>query len=236
MSTTILLTGASGSLGASTLAQLLTHPEYTVLAILRSLARSAQHFQATYPEAISSGRLQLLEISDLTVPSIFDDPATKADVIMHIATPFSRANFEETMIKPTWQVLHTILTAAEKSPRTKRVIVTGSQVSLMRIPQDLFSGRSITEEDYNSITLDEAREELSPAYQYSKTTSEQQAWEFMQEKTRSFDLIFLLAPTILGRSIQPGFKPDKGGFGGQPMIYQNLFDVQTVGGLYPHFS
>jgi NADPH-dependent methylglyoxal reductase len=236
MSSTILLTGASGSLGASTLAQLLTHPEYTILAVLRSLAKSAPHFQTTYPEAISGGRLQLLEIRDLTVPGNFDGPATKADMIMHIATPFSRSNFEETMIKPTWQILHSILTAADKSPRTKRVIVTGSQVSLMRIPQDLASGRTITEEDFNPITLDEAGDSLSPAYQYSKTSSEQRAWSFMKEKKRSFDVIFLLAPTILGRSIQPGFRPDKGGFGGQPMIYQNLFDVERPGPLYPHFA
>ena len=85
--TTVLMTGATGSLGASTLAQLLENPNFIVHAVLRSSARSEAFLRKKYASQVSSGHLVFVEIPDMTVPGAFDEPARQVDAIMHIATP-----------------------------------------------------------------------------------------------------------------------------------------------------
>jgi nucleoside-diphosphate-sugar epimerase len=239
MAKTILLTGATGSLGASTLAHLLSDPDFAVIAVLRSSAKSEPFLRSKYASHVSSGRLSFVEIADMTVPHAFDEPASRADAILHIATPLAYDDLFDKLIKPSWTIVHNVLSAAEQSGRVKRVVVTGSLVATMRIPEGLFSaGDTISEADWNPITADEAGANPSTAYQYSKVYAEQEAWKFMtaQPQARSFDLIFLLAPSITGRSLQGGFKPEKGHLGGQPGLYTGLFDVEKPGFLFPIFA
>ncbi|KIY00221.1 uncharacterized protein Z520_03906 [Fonsecaea multimorphosa CBS 102226] len=234
--TTILLTGASGALGAATLALLATDPNVEVIAVLRSLARSEASLRSRYASQVSEGLLSFVEIPDMTVPNAFDESARKADAIIHIATPLTYDNLMETMIKPSWAILHNVLSAAEKSGGSvKRVIVTGSMVSTMRVDDLYSSEKTISEESWNPIGLEEA--ELNPlnAYCYSKVSAEKKAWEFMKEKPRDFELVVLLAPSITGKSLQPGFKPDKRNLGGQPGLYRGLFDCDKPGFVYPYF-
>lgn len=234
--TTVLLTGATGSLGASTLPRLLSDSNINVIAVLRSFAKSSAFLKSKYGPQISSGQLSLVEIPDMAVPAAFDEPASKSDAIMHIATPLAYDNLMEKLVKPSWAIVHNILSAAEKSSRVKRVIITGSLLAAVRIPEGLFTGKTITEEDWNPITLDDAEASPSSAYQYSKVHAEQEAWKFMKDTDRSFDLIFMLAPSITGRSLQGGFKPEKGLLGGQPGMYKALFDVDTPGFVFPQFA
>lgn len=114
--------------------------------------------------------------------------------------------------------------------------MTGSQVATLKIPEGLFSGKIINEDNWNPITVEEAEATPRDAYQYSKVHAEQKAWEFMKEKPREFDLIFLLAPSITGKSLQDGYKPEKGHLGGQPGLYTGLFDVEKPGFLFPIFA
>ncbi|OQU96591.1 hypothetical protein CLAIMM_02650 isoform 2 [Cladophialophora immunda] len=233
--TTILLTGASGALGASTLALLAADPNIDVIVVLRSLARSEASLRSRYASQVSEGRLSFVEIPDMTAPHAFDEPASKADAIIHIATPLTLDNLMETTIKPSWAIVHNVLSAAQKSAgRMRRVVVTGSMVATMRI-EDLYSDKTVSDESWNPITLEEA--ELNPlnAYCYSKVSAEKKAWEFMKETPRPFDLVVLLAPSITGKSPQADFKPDKGRLGGQPGLYKGLFDCDKPGFLYPYF-
>lgn len=210
MPTTVLLTGGTGSLGASTLVQLMADPEINVIAVLRSLSKSEAFLRTKYAAQVSSGRLSFVEISDMTTPNSFDEAASNANAIIHIATPVAYTDLLERMIKPSWPIVHNVLTAAEKSARVKRVIVTGSMVSTMKIPEDLFSGQVITEESWNPIPFEAADANPRNAYQYSKVYAEQKAWDFMKEEPRHFDLIVLLAPSITGKSVQEGFQPKRG--------------------------
>lgn len=234
MPTTVLLTGGTGSLGASTLVQLMADPEINVIAVLRSLSKSEAFLRTKYAAQVSSGRLSFVEISDMTTPNSFDEAASNANAIIHIATPVAYTDLLERMIKPSWPIVHNVLTAAEKSARVKRVIVTGSMVSTMKIPEDLFSGQVITEESWNPIPFEAADANPRNAYQYSKVYAEQKAWDFMKEEPRHFDLIVLLAPSITGKSVQEGFQPEKGNLGGQPGIYR-MFDSEKLDSLYPQF-
>ncbi|EXJ63791.1 hypothetical protein A1O7_00126 [Cladophialophora yegresii CBS 114405] len=239
MSQTILLTGATGSLGASTLARLLSDTNFTVLAALRSSAKSEPFLRSKYASHVSSGCLSFVEIPDMTAPHAFDGPASVADFIIHIATPLAYDDVVNTVINPSWPIVRNVLTAADKSRRVKRVVVTGSLVATMRIPEGLFAGATsstISEADWNPISRDEAPTSPSTAYQYSKVHAEKEAWKFMNERHPTFDLVFLLAPSITGRSLQDGFKPERGHLGGQPGLYTGLFDVERPGFLFPMFA
>ena len=230
----ILLTGATGTLGASVLDQLLSNG-HKVTAVIRSFKRSYAFLSQTYAPHIQSGTLVLLEIPDLAAPNVFDEPAKNVDAIIHVATPITSSDFEATMIHPTWTIDHSILTAATNSPTVKRVIVTGSIVSTMIFPDDFFQAKVISEKNWNSLTLEQALETQMGAYSYAKTSAEQKAWAFMEREKPKFDLVFLLVPGITGKSIQGGWVPSKDFMGGIGAIYKALFDVETPGFTIPYF-
>jgi nucleoside-diphosphate-sugar epimerase len=228
----VLLTGATGSLGASLLEQLLA-TDYKVYAVLRSAKKSQQFLEKKYPQHIKNNTLEFIEIPDMTVPGVFDEGASKTTYIIHVATPLSYSNFQEEMITPASIVDHNLLTAAHKSTTVKRVVITGSVVSVMFVSRDLMAGKTFTEEDFNPLTLEDALENVSGAYSYSKVTSEKLAWDFIKNEKPNFDLVVLLAPSITGRCIQEGFVPDKKALGGMGAIYGQIFDKEELGFIYP---
>ncbi|CZR51026.1 uncharacterized protein PAC_00901 [Phialocephala subalpina] len=235
---TILLTGATGSLGSTILYQLLALNTYNVLAVLRSYKKSGPFLEKKYASNIKNGTLQLIEIPDMTVPGSFDIPASKSDFIIHVATPLTKSNFEESIIKPTWEIDHNILLAASKSPSVKRVIICSSIVAVVPMPFGLFKKKVYTENNYNTITPEEATANEKTAYSYAKTNAEKKAWAFMENegKGMGFDLVTLCAPSITGKCIQEGFVPSKEMLGGTGSIYDSVFDrtpEEGLGFLYP---
>ncbi|KAM3070404.1 hypothetical protein ACMFMG_010231 [Clarireedia jacksonii] len=228
----ILLTGATGSLGASVLEQLLA-ADYKVYTVLRSSKKSQKFLEKKYPQHIDNNTLEFIEIPDMTVPGVFDEGASKATYIIHVATPLSYSNFQEEMITPASIVDHNILTAAHKSTTVKRVVITGSVVSIMFPSRDLMAGKTFNEDDFNPIPLEDALKNVYGAYSYSKVTSEKLAWEFIKNEKPDFDLVVLLAPSITGRCIQEGFVPQKRALGGMGAIYREVFDKEEPGFIYP---
>ena len=113
------------------------------------------------------------------------------------------------------------------------MIVTGSIMVVMKLPEDLLKDKTFNEENYNPITLEEAVMNPSSAYQYSKVSSELKAWEYIIKEDHLFDLVLLLAPSIIGRSIQQGFKVNKDSMGGISSLYNNLFNRNAVGSVFP---
>lgn len=97
---TVLLTGATGSLGASTLLQLMADPNIAVIAVLRSFTKSESFLRSKYAPQVSAGRLSFVEIPDMTVDGAFDEAASKADAIVHIATPLAYDNLMEKVSCP----------------------------------------------------------------------------------------------------------------------------------------
>jgi nucleoside-diphosphate-sugar epimerase len=229
----ILLTGVTGSLGAVILEQLLNNGN-PVTAVLRSFQNSKFPLEKKYENEVAVGKLRFLEIPDMTVPDAFYAAAKGPGAIIHVATPIGKENMLEDMIKPTDQIIVNVLKAATASSTVQRVIVTGSIVSVFSFLHYMEGPKICTEADFNDITLDEALTQFRLAYTYSKTSSEQKAWEYMHKTPQRFDLIFLLAPSIYGKSIQSGFRAAKGNAGGIPAIYTQLFDRDSLGFLFPY--
>jgi NADPH-dependent methylglyoxal reductase len=233
----VLLSGATGSVGAHVLSQLLS-TNHHVTAIVRSLWKSSPFLTEKYSSHIKSGSLKLVEIPHLTASHAFDALAKTVDAIIHVATPLAsgKADFQKEVIDPTWLIDRSILTAAAKAPSVKRVIITGSIVSTFNFFEELFSEQTFDDKSYNSATHEEvtALNNSRAAYMYAKTAAELKSWEFMEKEKPGFDLVVLLAPSIIGRSIHEGSVPSKDSLGGMSNIYQSLFDVEKSGFLFPY--
>ncbi|KAF2811648.1 NAD(P)-binding protein [Mytilinidion resinicola] len=230
----ILLTGASGNLGAVILEQLLSEG-HNVNAIIRSFAKNKGAITKIHQKAVDSGRLSFTEIPDMAAPKAFHESAKNASAIIHAATPLSYDNFLEEIIKPVSIITNNVLDASAASPTVKRLIITGSIVSTLKLPDELYSGKTLSEKDWNPLTAEQGVENVFNAYAYSKTISEQEAWAYMEEKKPSFELIYLLAPSITGKSTQPGAKLSRQQLGGIGGFYRSLFDVETLGWQFPYY-
>ncbi|EXJ75406.1 uncharacterized protein A1O5_02102 [Cladophialophora psammophila CBS 110553] len=195
---TVLLTGGTGSIGVWVLEQLLSQA-HKVIAVIRPLAKFKKHFDEKYATYLTNGSLELVEVPDLTVPGVFDERASRADVIIHVATPLTTSGFENTMIRTTWLIDENILNAAKKSPKVKRVVISGSIVSVVKLPEGLF-----------------------------QTCAEKHAWAWMNKEKPKFDLVVLLIPSVIGKSINPGFKPNKASLGGMSNAYSYFIDTPQL--------
>ncbi|OQV03402.1 hypothetical protein CLAIMM_08451 [Cladophialophora immunda] len=196
---TILLTGGTGSIGAWVLEQLLRQ-DHKVIAVIRSLAKFQKHF----------------------------DENLEADAIIHVATPLTTSDFENTMIKATWLIDENLLRSAKKSQKVKRFVISGTIVSVVELPHGLFQDAVVTEENWNPITHEQGVVNLPNAYAYSKTNAERQAWAWMKREKPGFDLVVLLIPSVIGKSINPGFKPNKQALGGMSNAYSCFVDTPQL--------
>lgn len=232
---TVLLTGSTGNLGAVVLEQLLP-AGYTVHAVIRSLKKHSHYFKEKYGAQLASGQLQLLEIADMTVAGSFDAAAQQADYIIHVATAFSSTDFLKGMIEPAWTINEAVLTAAAKAPRVRRVVLTGSIVSTLWLAKQMRDPAvSVTDDSWSPLPREHAEDNMASAYAYSKVVSERNSWAFMKQEKQAFDLVVLLAPSITGKSTEPGFTPDKSQLGGRSAVYRELFDREEVGFTVPWF-
>lgn len=230
----VLLTGATGMLGSVILKQLLA-AEYRVNTVLRSFGKSKAALTAQYASSIQSGQLVLTEIPDMGVDGVFDELLKDASNFIHAATPLDDKDFYETMIKPVSIITANVLKSCASAPHLKRLIITGSIVSCFQIPHELMSGKTISEKDWNPVTLEEGKSDLGSAYGYSKVASEKEAWAFMEKEKPRFQLVYLLPPAIIGKNMQVGWAPTKDALGGASNVYKALFDVDKPGELFPYY-
>jgi NADPH-dependent methylglyoxal reductase len=229
----VLLTGATGNLGAVILEQLIS-ANISVVAVVRSISEHRDYWDEKYSIQIKSGQLRLVEIPDLAAPKAFHPYTKGIDAIIHVATPLAYENVVEKVIKLGWPFNENVLTAARDSGSIKRVIITGSIVSAMHLPQQIFGSR-VSADTWNDMTFEEGAESYRPAYMYMKTLSEQKSWAWMKAEKPAFDLVVILAPSITGKSIQPGYKANKQHLGGTPGAYRELFDRKELGFVTPWF-
>ncbi|KAJ4356629.1 uncharacterized protein N0V89_004665 [Didymosphaeria variabile] len=212
----VLLTGATGNVGAVILEHLLQTTPHNVNIVLRNATKQIPLFRERFPSEISTGRLTFTSIPDMTIPEAFDAAAASATTVIHCATPVgSDSDWVKDMIDPTWTIDHSILTAARKSPAVRRVIICGTLLQALG-PYNLFDpSATITDVSYNSMTFEEAKDgPWRNAYMYSKTNAERKTWAWYEEnggkEGTKFDIVMLLPPMITGRSPQVGYKPSAG--------------------------
>lgn len=81
----VLVTGASGFIASWIIKELLNEG-YTVRGIVRSTMKAEQCLSC-FRREVEAGRLEFVEVADMTVENAFDDAVRSMDAILHVASP-----------------------------------------------------------------------------------------------------------------------------------------------------
>ena len=209
----VLLTGATGFVGAHVFQQLLASSRYRVLAPVRSTSKS-QLFQSKYETDISAGNLIFVIIPDLAAPHALDETLENNTVsyIIHLASPYfiSATNPIEELVKPAVNATRNVLLSALKHGEhdLKRLTVLSSFASVVDLSKNPRPGYKYTAEDWDPLTNEEAAQNGVLGYHASKTFAEREAWKLhnfgvdaTNPQKAKFDLTTLCPPMIYGPPI-----------------------------------
>ncbi|KAH6843441.1 hypothetical protein B0I37DRAFT_393643 [Chaetomium sp. MPI-CAGE-AT-0009] len=184
---TVLVTGANGYIAARTVEAFLK-AGYSVRGTVRSLSSATEVKQAL---AEYAGKLEFVEVPDITIPGAFDNAVKGVSAVAHLASPVS---FDFTDPEP---VLHSAingtiraLESAQKEPKIKNFVLMSS-IAAIRGPKT--EDYTYTEADWNTAA-ERAVAELGKAtpgpiiYAASKVAAEKAMWKFRDEHKPRFTL------------------------------------------------
>ncbi|TFY81094.1 hypothetical protein EWM64_g2911 [Hericium alpestre] len=173
---TVVVTGASGFLGSVIVDQLLD-AGYTVRGTVRS--GKAQRVEDAY--ASFGDRFSVAIIDDLATAD-FTEAFKGADALIHAASPLAGSASAEVVIKTAVDGTIRVLEYAHKAG-IKKIVATASVISLNH-PAESKSGKTFTENDWNTQTLEEALQPDYPpflVYGASKKLAEEALWNYAKE-------------------------------------------------------
>ncbi|KAM0463224.1 hypothetical protein ACHAPV_003352 [Trichoderma viride] len=196
----VLLTGGTGMIGFRVLT-LLLEAGYKVRAAVRNQA-GFDKISKLKPVAPYASELTSVVVPDITVAGAYDEAVKGVEYIVHVASPLASnappgVDYESYLIQPAIQGTVGILESAAKTTGIKRVVITGSILSIVT-PQTLGSGQYINEET-RTPTVHGPFTNLFDAYGASKSAAFNKAKEFIAERNPPFDLIHIFPLFVLGR-------------------------------------
>ena len=200
----VLVTGATGFIGAHVVDNLLARG-IRVRAAVRDASKGEQ-LRRDRPE--HHKHLDTVQISDFREPSSLEEAVKGVDGIIHVASPFSYniQDNETDLVVPAINGVRSILSAAAKDSRIKRIVLTSSFASVVDISRPTPPRFTYTSVDWNPQSYDESIDkEASPvvAYRGSKKFAELAAWDFIEKEKPKFDLVTLCPPMTFGPFVHP---------------------------------
>jgi nucleoside-diphosphate-sugar epimerase len=225
----VLLTGATGFVGAHILSLLLSS-NYAVLAPVRSASKSA-YLESKFPSEVASGDLSFVIIPDLQAAHALDGCIENVEFVCHVASPFftSAEDPIKELVKPAVEGTKNVLDSAIGfGKELKKVIVLSSFASVNNPFLGPRAGYVYTEADWNPVTMEQAGENGGLGYLGSKTFAERTAWEMWKEAGVEWDLVTFCPPMIYG---PPLHEVDLGkGIGGLNTSLARLLEGITAPG------
>ena len=209
MSTTkplVLLTGPNGFVGGHVLAMLLRN-DYRIRGTLRSLSK-ATYLQRRYPEATTSGDLTFVEVPDIQAPGALDEAVKGVDYICHVASPYFTSSTHpiKELVEPAVNGTRNVVSSALGSKTLKKMTIMSSFASVVDLSKNPRAGYTYTSDDWDPVTMDEAKKDGYMGYHASKTFAERAAWEMWREAKEkgeiSWDLVTFAPPMVYGPPIQ----------------------------------
>jgi nucleoside-diphosphate-sugar epimerase len=80
----------------------------------------------------------------------------------------------------------------------KHVVITSSFAAIVTPNKGFWPGHTYSEDDWNPITLEEAKENPMAGYRASKTFAEKAAWEFLEKEKPNFTVATINPPMVFG--------------------------------------
>lgn len=196
----VLVTGASGFVGAHVFARLLDSG-YRVRGTLRSLSK-APYFYKRYPNHETD--ISFVEVPDMQVQGAMDNAMSDVDYVCHIASPYFTisTNPMKELIEPAVNGTKNVMTSALKSPTLKRLTIMSSFAAVVDLSKGARPGYTYTSDEWDPMTLEQALKDGVMGYHYSKTQAERTAWDMWREAKPSWDLVTFNPPMVYGPPIQ----------------------------------
>lgn len=201
---TILITGATGFIGARVL-QLLLQTDNTIRIVVRSATKADSLRQNPYLANIA--KAEFIIVPDLLAPGALNKAAEGADSIVHLASPIPPhgeippERQHDELIVPAVNATLRALEAAQKSGSVKRVVITSSIVAIVPPAVALPSNDPPSG---HVVNADDRLPELEPpfvntfaAYFASKTAALNASDKFMREQKPAFDVVNIMPPYAL---------------------------------------
>ncbi|DAA77661.1 TPA_exp: Aldehyde reductase II [Trichophyton benhamiae CBS 112371] len=213
----VVVTGANGHVAQHVVSQLLSfHAPVRVRGTVRS-SMVAQKLYAAFESFVSSGRLEIAIVPDLTVDGAFDDALQGATYVAHIASPLNMSpeNVENDLLIPAIKGNICILESIMKQTGIKAVVITSSFVAAFDARHGFREGYAYSSADWNPISYDEAadpRHDMSQyqemwrpwvTYMASRKLAEKAAWDFYRKHQPTWALSTLLPSFIGGPFVLP---------------------------------
>ncbi|KAI0061159.1 D-lactaldehyde dehydrogenase [Artomyces pyxidatus] len=192
---TILVTGASGFIGAWVVKYLVEQGFSVQIAVRND--RQGEFIENRFPEY--KGKVSHINVPDIEKDGAYDEAVKGVDGIIHTASPvvFSWEDPEE-IIGPAVRGATGILKSAQKfGTNVKRVLVTSSTVSILAYDYDGSAkpGLTFDETSWNTLALELKHDKSSSpwlVYQTAKVKAEKAAVDYVEQNKPAFDLVTLL--------------------------------------------
>ena len=193
----VLITGASGYVGAQIVNTFLSSGKYKVRGTVRDPANPAKtsHLLAL-PNA--STDLELVKADLLDNAAVWDAAVSGCDYVLHTASPFilSPKNVQQELLEPALQGTTNVLEAVARHKESiKRTVVTSSIAAIMGDKYERgVNGYVFSEKDWNQTSTPKYK-----PYYYSKLIAERKAWEIAAEHSLDMCCVnptFVLGPTL----------------------------------------
>ncbi|KAJ8481632.1 hypothetical protein ONZ51_g5881 [Trametes cubensis] len=214
--TIVLVTGASGFIGAHVTAQLLDAGYY-----VKGTARGVklQRLQAVFG---SNKRFEAVELDNI-VSGDLAQAMSGVDAIVHLASPLAGRQAPEDALNSAIEGTLNVLRHAVKAGISKIVVTSSWATTLNPSLAATFAGVTFTEKDWgNTSREDLLTEGRTPLYVYcgTKILAELAGWEFATQH-RDLDLATINPPFVYGRPID-GLSTGGGitSLGSNALIYQ----------------
>lgn len=198
----VLVTGATGFIGAHVLDYVLEKTTLEAIVVLRKLVKKEFILSKYKNDSLFQQRLRFVEVPNLLAPGAITAHLTDVAYIIHVASPFAwkvKSNRQD-LIEPAIDLTKVILEAAMQSPSIKRVVFTGSFSSILNpLRGDVRRDYTYTEKDWNPLTNKFLASLYGPtAYLASKTLAEKEVWSFIEQSKPHFDAVVLCPPMVYG--------------------------------------
>ncbi|KAB8222858.1 hypothetical protein BDV33DRAFT_228951 [Aspergillus novoparasiticus] len=224
-----LITGATGFIGSQVALRVLQAGYRARLAIRREeQADKLRRIFADYEK-----QLEFVVVPDITVSGCFDEALRGVDYVLHLASPLPKPGSGD-LVTPARRGTVAILESAAKVPSIKKVVVTGSVLSLVSLGE-LKDGLVVREDNEINYTLppDTTIPTLPPMAQYhaSKLAAHKATLDFHSTNSPAFDIITLHPVFVYGRSLVQETADQLSGSCGT--LFQSLFSETPS---FPQFN
>ncbi|CCH46695.1 hypothetical protein BN7_6292 [Wickerhamomyces ciferrii] len=178
----VFVTGATGFMAQHLINQLLSK-DFKVIGSVRSTEKGDK-----LSSLFQNSNFQYVIVKDLVNSQDDFDQALSAhsDIkyVFHTASPVFPKNLkdvEKDMIEPAIHGTQNILRSVHKNlPNVEKFIYTSS-LAAIRSEDGYSQDEVVTEESWNNVKLNEAKNDSGKAYEASKTHGEKAVWDFFQK-------------------------------------------------------